>query len=173
MLLLGYFLTAGFALNAPRDVAALCGVLAVVWMTLSIPSVGRRVLGAGKAVSYVLSATVAYLAAENHWQAAWMHQVESAWIALIAVATVVALRAVSDGRFRLNSMDLLVLFTAIVVPSLSGAIWGGLNLASFVARLLVLFYAVEVLLSRHEERPATYGITVYIALISLSVHGFV
>lgn len=173
LLLLGYFLGAGFALNVPRDIALLCGGLAAVWMALSIPSVGRALPGFGKAVSYVLSAAVAYLATQGQQMPAWLHQAEGAWVGLIAVATVIALMSMSDGRFRLTSMDLLVLFTAVVVPSLPGAIWGDLNLASLVARLLVLFYAVEVLFSRTEKRPATYGIGVYLALLSLSVHGFV
>ncbi len=75
------------------------------------------------------------------------------WVALITVAlgTVLRLRlANKDRRFELSSLDLLVLFVALVVPSLPGNFGLPDGGALGIAKLVILFYAIEVLVSRVE-----------------------
>jgi UDP-GlcNAc:undecaprenyl-phosphate GlcNAc-1-phosphate transferase len=68
-------------------------------------------------------------------------------IAVAAAGTVLRLRLSNDRRFVLTPLDLIVLFVALVVPSLStfALPHGG---ALGIAKLVILFYALEVLLSR-------------------------
>ena len=75
------------------------------------------------------------------------------WIALITVAlgTVLRLRlANEDRRLELSSLDLLVLFVALVVPSLPGSFGLPDGGALGIAKLVILFYGIEVLVSRVE-----------------------
>jgi UDP-GlcNAc:undecaprenyl-phosphate GlcNAc-1-phosphate transferase len=93
------------------------------------------------------------------------------WIAvsIAAVATAVRLRLHNDRRFQVTPLDLIVLFMALVVPSLPGTFnlpHGG---ALTIAKLLVLFYAVEVLVSRSEGRAVWMRIAVVSVLAGLSV----
>ena len=77
------------------------------------------------------------------------------WAALITVAlgTVLRLRLASkDRRFELSPLDLLVLFVALVVPSLPGSFGLPDGGALGIAKLVILFYAIEVLVSRVELR---------------------
>lgn len=77
------------------------------------------------------------------------------WVALITVAlgTVLRLRlANKDRRFELSPLDLLVLFVALVVPSLPGSFGLPDGGALGIAKLVILFYAIEVLVSRVELR---------------------
>ena len=68
---------------------------------------------------------------------------------LIAVgATVLRLRLSRDRRFVLTPLDLIVLFVALVVPSLPGTFALPDGGAAGIAKLVILFYALEVLVSR-------------------------
>jgi UDP-GlcNAc:undecaprenyl-phosphate/decaprenyl-phosphate GlcNAc-1-phosphate transferase len=74
------------------------------------------------------------------------------WAAILTAAagTMLRLRLSKDRRFELTSLDLIVLFVALVVPSLPGSVSLPHGGALGIAKLVVLFYAVEVLVSRTE-----------------------
>jgi len=91
----------------------------------------------------------------------------------IAVATAAALRFAENTSLSLNSMDLLVLFMAIVVPNLPGAAWGDTNLPALAARVAVLFYALVVLLRDDGAQRTLKPVVTLIALGSLAVKGLV
>ncbi len=72
------------------------------------------------------------------------------WVAVgvAIVATVVRLRILPDRRFVLTPLDLIVLFVALVVPSLADSIALPDGGAAGIAKLVVLFYSLETLLTR-------------------------
>ena len=91
-------------------------------------------------------------------------------ISTAAVATVIRLRLRNDRRFQLTPLDVIVLFMALVVPNLPGTInlpHGG---ALTIAKLLILFYAIEVLVSRSEGRAVWVRVAVVSVLAALAVH---
>jgi hypothetical protein len=76
------------------------------------------------------------------------------WVAvsIAAIATAVRLRLFNDRRFELTPLDLIVLFMALVVPNLPGTLGLPHGGATAIAKLLVIFYAIEMLVSRSEGR---------------------
>jgi UDP-GlcNAc:undecaprenyl-phosphate/decaprenyl-phosphate GlcNAc-1-phosphate transferase len=97
------------------------------------------------------------------------------WIAVsvAAVATAIRLRLQNDRRFQLTPLDLIVLFMALIVPSLPGTFnlpHGG---ALTIAKLLILFYAIEMLVSRAEGRAVWVRIAVVSVLAGLALRPFV
>jgi UDP-GlcNAc:undecaprenyl-phosphate/decaprenyl-phosphate GlcNAc-1-phosphate transferase len=74
------------------------------------------------------------------------------WCVILVAAggTVLRLRLCSDRRFELSPLDLIVLFVALVLPSLPGSISLPHGGALGIAKLVILFYAAEVLVSRTE-----------------------
>jgi UDP-GlcNAc:undecaprenyl-phosphate GlcNAc-1-phosphate transferase len=73
-------------------------------------------------------------------------------VAVAAVATAVRLRLFNDRRFQLTPLDLIVLFMALVVPSLPGTLHLPQGGALAIAKLVILYYAIEMLVSRSELR---------------------
>jgi UDP-GlcNAc:undecaprenyl-phosphate/decaprenyl-phosphate GlcNAc-1-phosphate transferase len=71
-------------------------------------------------------------------------------VAVAAVGTAVRLRLDPDRRFELTPLDLIVLFAALVVPSLPGTFALPNGGAAGIAKLAILFYALEVLTSLAE-----------------------
>jgi UDP-GlcNAc:undecaprenyl-phosphate GlcNAc-1-phosphate transferase len=93
------------------------------------------------------------------------------WVAvsIAAMATAVRLRLHNDRRFQVTPLDLIVLFMALIVPSLPGTFnlpHGGVMA---IVKLVILFYALEVLVSRSEGRAVWVRIAVVSTLAGLAV----
>jgi UDP-GlcNAc:undecaprenyl-phosphate GlcNAc-1-phosphate transferase len=93
------------------------------------------------------------------------------WVAvsIAAMATAVRLRLHKDRRFQVTPLDLIVLFMALIVPSLPGTLnlpHGGVMA---IVKLVILFYAIEVLVSRSEGRAVWVRIAVISTLAGLAV----
>ncbi len=93
-------------------------------------------------------------------------------VAIAAVGTAVRLRLYNDLRFQLTPLDLIVLFMALVVPSLPGTLHlpsgGGLA----IAKLVILFYAIEMLVSRSDLRAVWVRVAAAAVLAGLVVRPF-
>jgi UDP-GlcNAc:undecaprenyl-phosphate GlcNAc-1-phosphate transferase len=74
------------------------------------------------------------------------------WVAIgvAGAGTVMRLRLLPDRRFILTPLDLIILFVALVVPSLPDSFALPDGGAAGIAKLVTLFYAIEVLVSRVE-----------------------
>jgi hypothetical protein len=101
------------------------------------------------------------------------HRMYSAWTwapILIAVgATVMRLQLSRDRRFVLTPLDLIVLFVALVVPSLPGTFALPDGGAAGIAKLVILFYALEVLVSRVDLGVLWLRVAVAILLAGLAL----
>jgi UDP-GlcNAc:undecaprenyl-phosphate GlcNAc-1-phosphate transferase len=73
-------------------------------------------------------------------------------VAFAAVGIAIRLRLFNDRRFQLTPLDLIVLFMALVVPSLPGTFGLPQGGALAIAKLIVIFYAIEMLVSRSEGK---------------------
>lgn len=98
------------------------------------------------------------------------------WIAvsMAALATAVRLRLLNDRRFQLTPLDLIVVFMALVVPSLPGSLRLPQGGALAIAKLMIVFYSIEMLVSRSDERAvwvrlATASVLAGLTLRALAV----
>jgi UDP-GlcNAc:undecaprenyl-phosphate GlcNAc-1-phosphate transferase len=90
-------------------------------------------------------------------------------VAIAAVGTAVRLRLYNDRRFQLTPLDLIVLFMALVVPSLPGTLHLPHGGALAIAKLVILFYAIEMLVSRVEGRALWLRLAAGSVLAGLAV----
>jgi UDP-GlcNAc:undecaprenyl-phosphate GlcNAc-1-phosphate transferase len=170
--LIAYCVLGAILLPVPTDIGVLFALLLAV-LSLAWVVVAQRFRAAEKSVVYVLAAALAYLFSHADWLPRELQRLEWILIVIIAVATAAALRFAEKPQFQLNTMDLLVLFTAIVVPNLPGAIWGDANLAALAARLAVLFYALELVMSGDREHATASRVAASLTLGALAIKGFV
>jgi UDP-GlcNAc:undecaprenyl-phosphate GlcNAc-1-phosphate transferase len=101
-----------------------------------------------KAALYVTTAVIVYLDSAVLPAHRMFSALSWAAIAVAACGTVLRLRLSPDRRFLLTPLDLIVLFVALVVPSLPGTFALPDGGAPGIAKLVILFYALEALLSR-------------------------
>ena len=107
---------------------------------------------AEKAVVYVTATVLVYLDALVDTSDRLISALTWAAVAMAAIATAVRLRLHNDRRFQVTPLDLIVLFMALVVPSLPGTLHLPQGGAHAIAKLVIVFYAVEMLVSRAEGR---------------------
>jgi len=70
---------------------------------------------------------------------------------VLAMAVVIRMRTTRERRFELTTLDVLVVFMALVLPNLPGLQGAPSNLGLSVVKLIALLYAVEML-TGHSER---------------------
>ena len=128
---------------------------------------------AEKAVVYVTATVLVYLDALVDTPDRLISVLTWVAVAAAAVATAVRLRLHNDRRFQVTPLDLIVLFMALVVPSLPGTLHLPQGGAHAIAKLVIVFYAVEMLVSRAEGRAAWVRIAAAAVLAGLAVRPLV
>jgi UDP-GlcNAc:undecaprenyl-phosphate GlcNAc-1-phosphate transferase len=126
-----------------------------------------------KAALYVTATALVYLDAVVLPADRWLSAVGWAAIGVAAVATAVRLRLYNDRRFLLTPLDLIVLFMALVVPSLLDTLHLPHGGALAIAKLVILFYALEMLVTWSERRAVWVRIAAATVLAGLVVRPFV
>jgi UDP-GlcNAc:undecaprenyl-phosphate/decaprenyl-phosphate GlcNAc-1-phosphate transferase len=126
-----------------------------------------------KAALYVTATALVYLDAVVLPPNRWLSALGWTAIAVAAVATAVRLRLYNDRRFLLTPLDLIVLFMALVVPSLLDTLHLPHGGALAIAKLVILFYALEMLVTWSERRAVWVRIAAATVLAGLVVRPFV
>jgi UDP-GlcNAc:undecaprenyl-phosphate GlcNAc-1-phosphate transferase len=129
----------------------LIGLLGVTVVWLTILRI-RPLSLVEKAALYVTAAVLAYLDTVIVHDKVAFSILDWGAILTISVGTMLRLRLSEDRRFELTPLDLIVLFVALVVPSLPNSFALPHGGALGIAKLVILFYAVEVLVNRMEMR---------------------
>jgi UDP-GlcNAc:undecaprenyl-phosphate GlcNAc-1-phosphate transferase len=101
-----------------------------------------------------------------------LHLLFQGFIGLLIIALVLAIHLDKDKRFTPNPMDYLLLFLALVMPMLLKIQIGAVDLGAMMAKLIVLFFACEVLLQAFSTKVRQIGYFSGAVLLSLAVRGF-
>lgn len=123
--------------------------ITVVWLSILR---GKPLSTIERAALYITSAVLVYLDSATLHDEPLVTMATWASILTMAAGTVLRLRLSTDRRFELTPLDLLVLFVALVLPSLSDSLSLPDGGALGIAKLVILFYAIELLVSRTETR---------------------
>ena len=147
----------------------LLGLLAVIGTLLVILRV-KPLHIVEKAALYITAAVLVYLDSAILPETPMLAGLKWAAIGVAAAGTVLRLRLSADRRFVLTPLDLIVLFVALVIPSLPGTIALPNGGAVGIAKLVILFYAIEVLVSRVELGAIWLRVAVAGVLAGLVLH---
>jgi UDP-GlcNAc:undecaprenyl-phosphate/decaprenyl-phosphate GlcNAc-1-phosphate transferase len=172
---------AAYAACVVAETTVLSGDLRILIAALLAAIIGSLIimrtapLGvAEKSVLFVTAAVLVYLDAVVLHPGRLMSTLCWVAVSLAALATAVRLRLLNDRRFRVTPLDLIVVFMALVVPSLPGTLRLPQGGALAIAKVVIVFYAIELLVSRADERAvwvrvATASVLAGLALRSLAV----
>jgi UDP-GlcNAc:undecaprenyl-phosphate GlcNAc-1-phosphate transferase len=130
---------------------------------------GRPLSLAEKAVVYVTATVLVYLDAVVAAPDRLVSVLTWITVSVVAISTAIRLHLQNDRRFQLTPLDLIVLFMALVVPNLPGYLHLPQGGAPAIAKLAIVFYAVEVLVVRAEGKAAWVRIAATAVLTGLAV----
>jgi UDP-GlcNAc:undecaprenyl-phosphate GlcNAc-1-phosphate transferase len=128
-----------------------CALLAVTAVWLAILR-AKPLSTIEKAALYITAAVLVYLDSVIVHTDPVLDFIGWGAILTMAAGTMIRLRLTPDRRFELTPLDLIVLFVALVIPSLADTLGLSHGGALGIAKLVVLFYAIEALVSRVEIR---------------------
>ena len=158
-----------FADQVPRDFGIGAFILAVL-MVLYIGVLGAKDSIVIRVISYITAAFVIYLESRFTGQNSHLFDMlDVAFFVALAVAVGLAVRFAEDAQFKTTPMDFLVIFIVISIGILTHNNAEQTQLAVLVAKLVVVFYACELILSRVRTRWNPLNVS---TLTTLSVLGF-
>ncbi|MDA8095091.1 MAG: MraY family glycosyltransferase [Betaproteobacteria bacterium] len=163
----GYFILA-VAQAAPisTGMGELAAALAAVSLVL-YPRQRRKPFGAiERAVLYVTCVLVVHLP-QTAGGSMPVALYENIYIALLAAAILVGFRFSSGDRFQVTPLDFLVIFLALAVPNLPALHAGHIHLGAAVAKVIVLFYGVELILNHIWRRWDCLRLVSYVTLLGV------
>jgi UDP-GlcNAc:undecaprenyl-phosphate GlcNAc-1-phosphate transferase len=134
------------------DVSWLAGGIAALLLVAALrfephPSIERLAHGA----VFVAMVMVVYLDHIEPARLPLFKALKLVILPLLAAAVVVRIRFARERRFAVTTLDVLVVFMALVLPNLPGLSRAPSNLGLSIGKLIILLYAVEML-AGHSER---------------------
>ena len=97
------------------------------------------------AVGYVTASVLAFLSSNAVWTSPLFQSLEHVTIAVLALVCILFLGLSNKNGAQLTTLDTLILFAALAVPSLPGLLADQSGVALLAIRLVIFFYAAEVL----------------------------
>ncbi|MDT8383273.1 MAG: MraY family glycosyltransferase [Gammaproteobacteria bacterium] len=111
-----------------------------------------------RACVYSLCAVAGYLSSTDNDMSILHTPAEMIFYVVLAVTVVIGFRFSMDRAFMINTLDFLVIFAVFTVPNLPGQVLSIYNMGEFLAKLIVLFYAIELILTRIELHWRLYAL---------------
>jgi len=151
------FAYAAMSIVRAGDVGLDVGVLCVILLLALVGSAFRAVRPAWfeRALAYTAVVLVVYLDQTSPLDDAGWRAVGWALVAIVGVVALARFVLARSRGFAVTSLDLLVLFVAIVVPLLPGPVQLAPTVTVGIAKTVVLLYAVELLFEGETARPAS------------------
>lgn len=169
-----YLLLAGIAVpEVPADIALLAAALFLVLFLLLLRRRGRAYAWMERGGAYILCAIVVYLFQQQGPGDTVYQAVINAYFVILALAVVIGIFLAADARFRLTPLDFLVVFFAFTVPNLPGSTLGTWQVGEMAAKLIVLFYTLELVLTRMTAHTDLLRVTMVATACILGLKGVV
>lgn len=101
---------------------------------------------------YVTITTVVYYWSSVAHPASSWYELERAYLIVLCGALMVSYRFMPERTFSVTPTDFLIIFIALLAPTLSGSLFPDNGIAEIALKVLILFYAAELIVSRAGAR---------------------
>jgi UDP-GlcNAc:undecaprenyl-phosphate GlcNAc-1-phosphate transferase len=142
----------GFALlRTPRvtsDIMLLCLLMLAIHLTFLITRRSLPFTLAERGAMYVLSVLAVYLMQPLQHATPLTITLDNTFFIALAAMIFLGIHYSQKNKFEITTLDFLVIFMAIALPALSGLLAQHSSYAVVILKVIVLFYAVELVLGR-------------------------
>lgn len=164
-----FFLVASFASEVLIDLAMLSTGLLAVLVLLFPKRHGKPLNMVERACVYVACTLVIYLVQTAPGEMAEFKLYRDIFFVLLAIVVMIGFRFSRDKKFQATPLDFLIIFIAFTVPNLPEAQFSGAHIGEGIAKIIVMFYGVELVLSNIGNRWdfARYAMVVTLGILGL------
>ncbi len=134
------------------DVTALCLVLLTLLLVSSAPQARSSGRWLERAAAYVSVVLLVYLDETSPEKSDLISGSSWMLLGITGVAALVRFWLSPTRRFEVTSLDVLVVFIALVIPNLPGSVELPPDLPAGIAKAVILLYVVEMLLGMNLKR---------------------
>jgi UDP-GlcNAc:undecaprenyl-phosphate/decaprenyl-phosphate GlcNAc-1-phosphate transferase len=157
------------------DLGLMCLAMLIVLLLLSLWKAQRSLLWFERAAAYISVVLLVYLDQTMPNKPPLLTTLSWTCVGITGAAALVRFWLSPTRRFELTTLDLIVLFIALVLPNLPGSIALPADLPGGIAKAVILLYVVEMLLTIDFKRlmprmflALTLAVIAGRALLSLS-----
>jgi UDP-GlcNAc:undecaprenyl-phosphate GlcNAc-1-phosphate transferase len=129
------------------DLGVMCLALLVVLLLLSSRKAERSLVWFERAAAYISVVLLVYLDQTMPHKPVLLTTLSWTCIAVTGVAALIKFWLSPTRRFELTTLDLIVIFIALVLPNLPGSVQLPPDLPGGIAKAVILLYVVEMLLT--------------------------
>lgn len=159
--------------QVPKDFGIGAAILAVL-MALHITIANTKDSIVIRIISYVTAAFVVYLETQYTGRSGHLfHTIALAYFVGLAISVGLALRFAKDTQFKTTPMDFLVIFIVISIGILTHQDAEQSQIALLIAKMVVVFYGCELILTRVRTRWNPLSVSTLTALGVLGFKGLV
>jgi UDP-GlcNAc:undecaprenyl-phosphate GlcNAc-1-phosphate transferase len=109
---------------------------------------------------YVAVTTVVFYWGRVQTESVWLHRAENVYFGALGLALMTAYRFTRNRNFSVTPTDFLIIFIALVVPTVSSSLFPQNNVTEVAIKVLILFYAVELIVAQAAGRLWLLRVTV-------------
>lgn len=165
-----YLMVAALLVDRVSDDVRMLAVFLLLTSLVSYVFYRRQPLGLiERATLFVTCTLVVYVARVAPEDIQNFNAWQNGFFLLLALTVIAGLRFAQDKRFEVTPLDFLIIFLAFTVPHLPDPRFQELKLGEAIARLIVLFYAIEAVLANITGRHnlARYGTWMVLGTLAL------
>lgn len=130
------------------DIMLLCLLMFATHFTFFITRRNLPFTVAERGATYVISVLAVYLMQPLLHATTYSRSADNGFFIFLAAMIFLGIHYEQKNRFEITTLDFLVIFMAIALPSLSGLLAQHSGYAVVILKVIVLFYAVELVLNR-------------------------
>jgi UDP-GlcNAc:undecaprenyl-phosphate GlcNAc-1-phosphate transferase len=133
--------------HVSMDLGVLCSALLVALLLLSTWRAERSLLWFERGAAYMSVVLLVYLDQTTPHKPPFLTTLSWTFIGITGAAALVRFMLSPTRRFELTTLDLIVIFVALVLPNLPGSVSLPSDLPGGIAKAVILLYVVEMLLT--------------------------
>ncbi len=166
-----FVLVSFWADHVPQDFSYISAILSLLLLIFLLSGAKDSIVL--QAIMYITAAFIAYLETKYiNIQPLSLETVELSYFIALAVAIGLAIRYSKGEQFRTTPMDYLVIIVVLFAGILLHNLPDKAEIGFMAAKLIVLFYGCEFIITRAQSRRYILNLSALVSLVALAFKGF-
>jgi hypothetical protein len=157
--------------DVPEDIVYALLSLFVIQILIFMIYRRRPISWVERGSIYTLMTIVCYISVNSSGHA--LTAIELILFVALTIVVIIGVRYSKLHEFKLSTLDFLVILSTLTISNIPYYLANGIAIGDFLIRLIILYYAIELIISQLSESCHAYlvriGVAGFAGLLSISV----